>query len=70
MMVLLVVPGKEVPTELLGVLDAAEALGKPRLILQGFEVAFRERVVVGGVRAAMRFRANRNSVETAAPSPM
>jgi hypothetical protein len=49
-----VVPVKERATEAAGVLDAAEALGEPRLILQGLEVAFGERVVVAGVRAVVR----------------
>ena len=37
-----------------GILDTAEAFGKARLILQGLEVAFGERVVVGRVRTVMR----------------
>ena len=46
MVVLLVVPIEEAAAEASGVLDAAEALGEPRLILQGLEVAFGERVVI------------------------
>src|SRR5471032_194133 len=53
MMVILIVPAEKAPAECLGVLDAAEALGELRLIFQGFEVAFRERVVVGGVGPAV-----------------
>ena len=52
MMVVLIVPAEEIPTERPGVPDAAKVLGKLRLVFQGFEVAFRERVVVGGMRAA------------------
>jgi hypothetical protein len=52
--VVLIVPGEEVAAELPGVFDAAEALWEPGLILQGLEVAFRERIVVGGVGSAVR----------------
>jgi hypothetical protein len=48
MMVILIVPVEKASTECLGILDAAEALGELRLIFEGLEVAFRERVVVGG----------------------
>jgi len=51
---LLIVPDEECATEASCVLDAAEAFGKARLILQGLEVAFGERVVVGRVRTVMR----------------
>src|SRR5277367_175470 len=51
---ILVVPIEEAATETSGVLDAAEAFGKARLILQGLEVAFGERVVVGRVRTVVR----------------
>ncbi len=51
---LLIVPVEEWAAEAAGVLDAPKALGKPWLILQGFEVALGERVVVGGVRAVVR----------------
>ena len=54
MVMVLVVPIEEAAAEASGVLDAAEALGEARLILQGFEVAFGERVVVGGVRPVVR----------------
>ena len=47
-------PDEERATETSGVLDAAEAFGKAWLILQGLEVAFGERVVVGRVRTVMR----------------
>ncbi len=53
-MLVLVVPVEERTTEAPGVLDAAEALRKVRLILQGFEVALGERVVVGGVGTVVR----------------
>ena len=45
-MMILVVPVEEASAEASGVLDAAEALGEPWLILQGLEVAFGEWVVV------------------------
>ena len=54
MMVVLVVPSEEVTAEVLGVLDAAEALGELGLVFQGLEVGLRERVVVGGVGPAVR----------------
>jgi hypothetical protein len=41
----LIVPDEKCATETFCVLDAAEAFGKARLILQGLEVAFGERVV-------------------------
>ena len=44
-----VVPVEEATAEAFGVLDAAKALGEGRLILEGLEVAFGERVVVGGI---------------------
>ena len=46
-MVVLDVPGEEA-AEVLGVLDATETFGEIRLVIQGLEVSFRERVVVGG----------------------
>ena len=55
MVMVLIVPVEEAATEGLCVLDAAEALRELRLIFHGFEVAFRERVVVGGVRPAVGF---------------
>src|SRR4051812_1234843 len=54
MMVVLIVPGEEAATEVLGVLDAAEAPGELGLVFQGLEVSLRERVVVGGVGPAVR----------------
>ena len=48
-----VVPGEEVPAEASGVLDAAEAFGKARLIFQRLEVAFGEWIVVRRVRSIM-----------------
>jgi hypothetical protein len=50
----LVVPIEELAAETSGILDATEAFGKARLILQGLEVAFGERVVP-------RLRTNRAS---------
>ena len=55
MVMLLIVPVEEAAAERLSILDAAEALWELRLVFHGFEVAFRERIVVGGVRAAVRF---------------
>src|SRR5208337_3594881 len=54
MAVVLVVPIEKAAAEASGVLDAAKALGEQRLILEGLEVAFRERVVVGGIRPVVR----------------
>jgi hypothetical protein len=53
MVMLLIVPIEKAATEALGVLDAAEALREARLILEGFEVAFGERIVVGGMRSVV-----------------
>src|ERR1700686_5240124 len=53
MVMLLIVPIEESSTERLGILDAAEALWKLRLVFHGFEVAFRKGIVVGGVRPAV-----------------
>ena len=54
MVVVLVVPGEEAAAEVLGVLNAAEARGEFGLVLEGLEVGFGERIVVGGVRPAVR----------------
>ena len=54
MVVVLVVPIEEAAAEASGVLDAAEALGELRLVLEGLEVAFGERVVVGDMRPVVR----------------
>jgi hypothetical protein len=54
MVVVLVVPVEEGAAEASGVLDAAEASGKARLILKCLEVTFGERVVVRRVRTVMR----------------
>ena len=54
MVMVLVVPVEELTAEASGVLDAAEAFWEAWLVLQRFEVAFGERVVVGGVRTVMR----------------
>ena len=55
MVVVLIVPGEEATAELFGVLDAAEAAGEFRLVFQGLEVSFRERVVIGCMGPAVRF---------------
>jgi hypothetical protein len=55
MVVVLIVPIEEAAAERLGVLDTAETLRKLRLVFHGFEVAFRERIVIGGVRPAVGF---------------
>ena len=54
MVMVLVVPVEEFPAEASGILNAAEAFGKARLIFQRFEVAFGKRIVVGRVRPVMR----------------
>ena len=54
-MMILIVPVEKAPAECLGVLDAAEPLGELRLVFEGLEVAFRERVVVRSVGPAMRY---------------
>jgi hypothetical protein len=50
----LVVPIERAAAEAFGVLKTAKPGGESWPILQGFELAFGERVVVGGVRAVMR----------------
>ena len=55
MVVFGVAPLEEPAAEGFGVLDGAEALGELRLIFAGFEEAFREGVVVGGVGPTVRF---------------
>jgi hypothetical protein len=52
-MMLVVVPGKELLAKGACVLDAAEAFRKLRPVLKGFELALRVRVVVRHVRATM-----------------
>ena len=49
MVVDVVVPVEEVPAERLGVLDRTESFREVRAVLQGFELGFRERVVVGHI---------------------
>ena len=44
---LLIVPVEEAAAERLGILGASEALWELGLVFHGFEVAFRERIVVG-----------------------
>ena len=53
MVMLLIVPIEEPAAEAFGILDAAKALREAWLILQGFELAFGERVVVGGMRSVV-----------------
>ena len=53
MAVFLVVPGDEVLTEAAAVLDRSESRGKAWTILHGPELAFRGRVVIGYMRAAV-----------------
>ena len=50
MVVEVVVPIEKVPAEGLGVLDGTESFGEVGAVLQGFELGFRERVVVGHLR--------------------
>ena len=52
-MMILVVPAEEVDGKDSGVLDRSEAVGEAWPILQGAELAFRVRVVVGDVGAAV-----------------
>ena len=49
-----IVPVEELAAETPGILDAAEAFGEARLIFQGLEVAFGERIVVGRMWPVMR----------------
>ena len=53
MVMVLILPIEKVATESFGVLDATEALREARLILEGFEVALGERIVVGGMRSVV-----------------
>src|SRR5437016_2353506 len=53
MAVLLVVPLEERLAEGTAVLDAAEAIWEIRAVLQGTELAFRIRVVIGNIGSAM-----------------
>ena len=55
MFVFAVVPGEEGATELFGVLNAAEAFGKFRAVLQGLEMGFRIWVIIAYIRAAVGF---------------
>src|SRR5660397_113444 len=55
MMMLLIIPIEEVAAERLGILNAAEALWKLRLVLHRFEVAFRERIVFWGMWPTVGF---------------
>jgi hypothetical protein len=50
---LLVVPLEELLAKGAAVLDAAEAIGELRAVLQGTELAFRIRVVVGNIGSAV-----------------
>ena len=53
MMMLVVLPSKELPAEFQGVLVAHEAFRERWPVLQGLELALREGVVVGDVRPAV-----------------
>jgi hypothetical protein len=55
MVMLLIVSIEEAATKGLGVLDAAEARRKLRLVFHSFGAAFRERIVIGRVRPAVGF---------------
>src|SRR5208283_3501356 len=52
---LLIVPVEETAAERLCILDTAEALWELGLVFHGFEVAFRERIVVGRMRPTVGF---------------
>ncbi len=52
--VLVVVPGKELLARTPRILDGAEAIRVSGPVLHGLEVRFRKRVFVGNVRAAVR----------------
>ena len=52
-MMLGVVPGKEDLAEAAGVLNGAKTIRKLRAVFQGFELTFREGVVVGDMRPAV-----------------
>ena len=55
MVMRLVIPGGELPVDLLDIFDTAETFQEPWLILQGFKVAFGEGGVVRDMRPAVRF---------------
>lgn len=52
----LVVPVEEVPAEGSGVLDRTETLGEIRPIFQCLELGLGKRIIVAGVRSAVRLR--------------
>ncbi len=54
MVVLLVVPGKERLTETTGFFDTAETLRELGAVLEGLELRLGKRVVVAGMRPAVR----------------
>jgi len=54
MVVLLVVPGKERLTESTGFFDTAEALGKRGAIFENLELRLGKRIVIAGMRPAVR----------------
>ena len=56
MMVLLVIPGEKLLTEGAGLLNSAEFSGEARAVFQGFELRFRERVVIADMGPAMAFK--------------
>ena len=53
---LVVVPLEETTAELQCIFVASKSFGKLRTVLHGFELAFRERIVVGNMRPAVRLR--------------
>src|SRR5579872_3742510 len=53
-MMLVVLPVKELRAEALGVFETVEAGGELRAVLEGLKLALGERVVIGDVRAAVR----------------
>ena len=55
MMMLGVVPAEEALAESTGVLDGTKTIGELGPILECFEVGLGKRIVVGGVRPAVRF---------------
>ena len=53
MMMHLVIPSKKVLAESPGIFETAKLLGKRGLILQGFELRLRERIVIGHLGTTM-----------------
>ena len=53
--VLVIVPVEELLAETVTVFLGAESIRKVRPVLEGLELAFRKRIVIGDVRPAVRF---------------